>query len=67
MWFEIAVIGVGVDPQDEFFGVAFRVELGGNDLELQYRYTLEALGKEGGMLGTIFRKAHKIPSSEHRK
>ncbi|MFK5915543.1 MAG: type I restriction-modification system subunit M N-terminal domain-containing protein [Woeseiaceae bacterium] len=25
--------------------------------EIQYRHTLENLGKEGGMLGTIFRKA----------
>ncbi len=25
--------------------------------ELQYRHTLESLGKQGGMLGTIFRKA----------
>jgi len=33
------------------------VELDGDDLELQYRHTLESLGKEGGMLGTIFRKA----------
>jgi len=24
---------------------------------IQYRHTLESLGKEGGMLGTIFRKA----------
>jgi len=29
----------------------------GDDLERQYRDTLEALGKQGGMLGTIFRKA----------
>jgi len=29
----------------------------GDDLELQYRHTLEELGKAGGMLGTIFRKA----------
>ncbi len=33
------------------------VKLDGDDLELQYRHTLEALAKEGGMLGTIFRKA----------
>ena len=33
------------------------VKLDGDDLELQYRHTLEALGKQGGMLGTIFRKA----------
>ena len=33
------------------------VKLDGDDLELQYRHTLENLGKKGGMLGTIFRKA----------
>lgn len=33
------------------------VKLDGDDLELQYRHTLEALGKKSGMLGTIFRKA----------
>ncbi|KAF3978717.1 MAG: SAM-dependent DNA methyltransferase, partial [Methylococcales symbiont of Iophon sp. n. MRB-2018] len=33
------------------------VKLDGDDLELQYRHTLESLGKLGGMLGTIFRKA----------
>ena len=33
------------------------VKLDGDDLELQYRHTLENLGKLGGMLGTIFRKA----------
>jgi type I restriction enzyme M protein len=33
------------------------VRLDGDDLELQYRHTLENLGKQGGMLGTIFRKA----------
>ena len=31
--------------------------LDGDDLELQYRHTLETLGKQSGMLGTIFRKA----------
>ncbi len=29
----------------------------GNDLEVQYRRTLESLGKQKGMLGIIFRKA----------
>lgn len=29
----------------------------GDDLEVHYRHTLETLGKEGGMLGLIFRKA----------
>ena len=33
------------------------VKLDGDDLELQYRHTLENLGKQGGMLGTIIRKA----------
>ena len=33
------------------------VKLDGDDLELQYWHTLENLGKQGGMLGTIFRKA----------
>lgn len=33
------------------------VKLDGDALEIQYRHTMEALGKEGGMLGTIFRKA----------
>ncbi|AVX02575.1 site-specific DNA-methyltransferase (adenine-specific) [Maritalea myrionectae] len=29
----------------------------GDELELQYRHTLEALAKEAGLIGTIFRKA----------
>ncbi len=33
------------------------VKVDGDDLELQYRHTLESLGKQGSMLGTIFRKA----------
>lgn len=33
------------------------VKADGDDLEIQYRHTLEHLGKMGGMLGTIFRKA----------
>lgn len=33
------------------------VKLDGDDLEVQYRHTLEELGKKSGMLGTIFRKA----------
>lgn len=33
------------------------MNLDGDDLELQYRHTLESLGKQGSMLGTIFRKA----------
>lgn len=31
--------------------------LDGDELELQYRHTLEALGKKTGIIGTIFRKA----------
>lgn len=31
--------------------------LSGDDLELQYRHTLEALSKQKGLIGTIFRKA----------
>jgi type I restriction enzyme M protein len=31
--------------------------LAGDDLELQYRHTLEALAKEKGLIGTIFKKA----------
>ncbi len=33
------------------------IKADGDDLELQYRHTLESLGKQGRMLGTIFRKA----------
>ncbi|MCP4129187.1 MAG: SAM-dependent DNA methyltransferase, partial [Gammaproteobacteria bacterium] len=33
------------------------VKLDGDALEAQYRHTLEELGKQTGMLGTIFRKA----------
>jgi hypothetical protein len=33
------------------------VKLEGDALEIQYRKTLETLGREKGMLGTIFRKA----------
>ncbi|HKJ63182.1 MAG TPA: type I restriction-modification system subunit M N-terminal domain-containing protein, partial [Hyphomicrobiales bacterium] len=29
----------------------------GDELELQYRHTLENLGREDGLIGTIFRKA----------
>ncbi|MCW8889925.1 MAG: type I restriction-modification system subunit M [Sedimenticola sp.] len=32
-------------------------KLDGDALEIQYRHTLEELGKQSGMLGTIFRKA----------
>ena len=33
--------------------------------EIQYRHTLESLGKEGGMLGTIFRKAQNKIDAVH--
>ena len=33
------------------------LKLEGDELEIHYRKTLENLGKQGGMLGTIFRKA----------
>lgn len=42
---------------DQKYAWAKLVKLDGDDLELQYRHTLESLGKQGGMLGTIFRKA----------
>src|SRR6186713_177072 len=29
----------------------------GDDLEVQYRHTLEHLGRQSGMLGVVFRKA----------
>lgn len=33
------------------------IELDGSDLEIEYRYTLEILGRQEGTLGMIFRKA----------
>lgn len=44
-------------PVPSVFNWAKLVKLDGDDLELQYRHTLEFLGRRGGMLGTIFRKA----------
>ncbi len=32
MRFEVTVIRIDIDPQCEFFGIAFRVELGGVDV-----------------------------------
>ena len=53
---EREVAGQQVQVPDEFAWTKL-VKLDGDDLEIQYRHTLESLGKEGGMLGTIFRKA----------
>ncbi len=39
------------------FGWAALKKLDGDDLEIHYRHTLEELGKRGGMLGLIFKKA----------
>ena len=41
------------------------VKLDGDDLELQYRHTLENLGKQRGMLGTIFPKAQNNVDADH--
>ena len=40
-------------------------KLDGDDLEVQYRHTLESLGKQGGMLGNIFRKAQNKVDAGH--
>ena len=55
------------DERTEFFGEpsvipdAYRwnnlISKDGDDLELQYRHSLEQLGKEEGLIGTIFKKA----------
>ena len=39
------------------FGWDTLIKLSGDELEVRYRHTLEELGKRGGMLGLIFRKA----------
>lgn len=44
-------------PIPEGFGWPVLLKLEGDELETHYRHTLEELGKRGGMLGTIFRKA----------
>ncbi len=44
-------------PIPKGFGWPVLLKLEGDDLETHYRHTLEELGKCGGMLGTIFRKA----------
>jgi type I restriction enzyme M protein len=43
-------------PKDYDWPSLLNVE--GDALEIHYRHILEALGKERGMLGVIFRKAH---------
>ena len=53
----LSAFGTGKSNVPEEFSWAKLVKLDGDDLELQYRHTLESLGKQGGMLGTIFRKA----------
>lgn len=45
---------VGVPEQYQWSNL---LKADGDDLEIQYRHTLEHLGKMGGMLGTIFRKS----------
>lgn len=44
-------------PVPAGFGWPSLVKLSGDDLEVHYRHTLDELGKRGGMLGLIFRKA----------
>lgn len=44
-------------PIPEGFGWNVLRGLAGDDLETHYRHTLEELGRRGGMLGLIFRKA----------
>jgi len=46
--------GSAVPPQWNWARLA---GLDGDALELQYRHTLESLGREDGLIGTIFRKA----------
>ena len=44
-------------PIPEGFGWASLAGKDGDELEVQYRHVLEELGRQQGMLGTIFRKA----------
>ena len=44
-------------PIPEGYGWDVLLKLSGAGLEMHYRHTLEELGKQGGMLGLIFRKA----------
>lgn len=53
---ERSIAGQSVSIPEEYSWTHL-VKLDGDALEVQYRHTLEELGKKGGMLGTIFRKA----------
>jgi type I restriction enzyme M protein len=44
-------------PIPKGFSWSSLLKVGGDDLEVHYRHTLEELGKRSGMLGVIFRKA----------
>ncbi len=44
-------------PVPEEYGWKSLTSRDGDDLEVHYRHVLESLGREPGMLGTIFRKA----------
>jgi type I restriction enzyme M protein len=44
-------------PIPKGFSWPVLLKLSGDDLEIQYRHTLEELGKRTGLLGVIFRKA----------
>ncbi|KUJ73043.1 class I SAM-dependent DNA methyltransferase [Thiomicrospira sp. WB1] len=57
MAFERAEAGLDDGGVPSQYDWSHLVKLDGDALENQYRHTLENLGKTGGMLGTIFRKA----------
>ena len=46
-----------VSPIPESYGWESLADKDGDALEVQYRHVLEKLGRQPGMLGTIFRKA----------
>ena len=50
MRFEVAVVPVGVDPQEEFLGIGLGVELGGVDVfaDAEHLYRTRAAGDEQG-------------------
>jgi type I restriction enzyme M protein len=50
-------LGLGTDIVPKKYNWAALLKKDGDELEIHYRHTLEALGKEAGMLGLIFRKA----------